>query len=232
MTPPTNASRQLRPLVVSLTFCLILAAIGLLRAGRLDETVAGSLAGLATPLYVAATVIAGILLIRSGAPFERFGFERSFQPGRHLALALAAILLMQAASLLLGPVWETLFGAGRDLDRFSGVSGDAGALVRLLVYSWAFAAFGEEIAFRIVLMGGLVFAFGGGRRACAAALVIQALVFGLVHLYQGPTGVAATTINGLIYGGVVLAARGSIWPAAIAHGGANTIGILRLYLSG
>jgi membrane protease YdiL (CAAX protease family) len=64
------------------------------------------------------------------------------------------------------------------------------------------------------------------------ALVVQAVVFGFVHAYQGPAGILGTTINGLIYGGLTLAARGSIWPAALAHGSSNTIGIMELYLSG
>ena len=61
--------------------------------------------------------------------------------------------------------------------------------------------------------------------------VIQAVVFGLVHAYQGPAGVLGTAINGLIYGGITLAARGSIWPAAIAHGSSNSIGIMELFLA-
>jgi membrane protease YdiL (CAAX protease family) len=36
-------------------------------------------------------------------------------------------------------------------------------------------------------------------------------------------------VNGLVYGTAVFAARGSVWPAVLAHGGANTIGILTLY---
>jgi hypothetical protein len=219
-------------LLIATAFALVLVLFGLLRAGRLAGTPLDALAGLATALYIGATILAGLMLIRRGAPFRRFGFDRPFEPVRHLALAFAAIVALQLLSMVLEPLWASLFGGGRDLGRFADVPGSPGGLVRLLALSWTVAAFGEEIAFRIVLMGGLVFAFGGGRGACVAALVIQALVFGLVHLYQGPAGVAATAINGLVYGGVVLAARGSIWPAAIAHGGANTIGILRLYLSG
>ena len=35
---------------------------------------------------------------------------------------------------------------------------------------------------------------------------------------------------GLIFGAITLAARGSIWPAAVAHGSSNSIGIMELYL--
>ena len=120
----------------------------------------------------------------------------------------------------------------RDLARFSGVSGSSVELMKLLALNWAVAAFGEELAFRIVLMRGIAFALGDSRTAFGVALIFQAVVFGLVHAYQGPAGISGAAINGLIFGGLTLAARGSIWPAAIAHGSSNTIGIMELYLSG
>ncbi len=57
-------------------------------------------------------------------------------------------------------------------------------------------------------------------------------LFGLVHAYQGPAGILGSSVNGLVFGAITLAGRGSIWPAALAHGASNSIGILQLYLSG
>ncbi len=218
-----------RPLVVVGAFAAALVFVGALRAAGGGDSALASFSGLATPLYVAVTVVAALRLIRAGAPFTRLGFERSFRPGAHLALAAAAIVILQLSSALMEPVWQAQFGGGRDLGRFAGIAGDPGALIRLLLFSWIFAAFGEEIAFRIVLLRGAAFALGGGRGAWLAALVLQAAVFGLVHSYQGPAGVAASAFSGLVYGSVLLMARGSIWPCALAHGGSNSIGILTLY---
>ena len=78
-------------------------------------------------------------------------------------------------------------------------------------------------------MRGIAFVLGDSRMAFTIALLVQAVVFGLVHAYQGPAGVIGSTISGLVFGGLTLAARGSIWPAAIAHGLNNTIGIIELY---
>ena len=148
---------------------------------------------------------------------------------RYLVLAAVGIGLIQLGGLLLEPLWERFFGATRDLTRFSAVAGSPSELAKLMALNWTVAAFGEELAFRIVLMRGIAFALGDSRTAFGAALVIQAVVFGLVHAYQGPAGVLGTAINGLIYGGITLAARGSIWPAVIAHGTNNTIGLVSLY---
>ena len=106
----------------------------------------------------------------------------------------------------------------------------------LLTFGWlrtqSGAAFGEELTFRILLMRGIAFALGDSRVAFALALLLQAMIFGLVHAYQGPAGIAGTMTSGLIYGALTLAACGSIWPAALAHGINNTIGLLQLYSAG
>ena len=54
-------------------------------------------------------------------------------------------------------------------------------------------------------------------------------MFGLIHAYQGPTGIVSSATSGLVFGAITLVGRWSIWPAAIAHGVNNTIGILSLY---
>ncbi len=190
------------------------------------------LAGNATTVYIVVTVLAAVLLSRAGLPMKRLGFGLGFQPARHLVLAAVGVGLIQLFGLLLDPLAESVFGETRDLSRFSDVAGSLSALLGLLALSWTVSAFGEELAFRIVLMRGIAYALGDSRTAYSIALVAQAIVFGLVHAYQGPAGVVGAGLNGLIFGGLTLAARGSIWPAAIAHGSSNTIGILSLYLAG
>jgi membrane protease YdiL (CAAX protease family) len=80
-------------------------------------------------------------------------------------------------------------------------------------------------------MRGISYALGDDRKALLIALVVQAIVFGLIHAYQGPAGIASSAISGLVFGGLTLAARGSIWPAVLAHGLNNTIGIMEVYFA-
>ena len=163
---------------------------------------------------------------------KRLGFGPAFRPVRFLALAAIGVGLIQLLGLVLEPLFERVLGQTRDLLRFSDVAGSPSALAKLMLLNWTVAAFGEELAFRIVLMRGIAFALGDSRIAFAVALIAQALLFGLIHAYQGPAGIVGTAINGLVFGSLTLAARGSIWPAAIAHGASNTIGILTLYQAG
>jgi membrane protease YdiL (CAAX protease family) len=129
----------------------------------------------------------------------------------------------------LNPLIEELLGSPRNLERFSDVKGSVGSLAVLLTVNWTFAAFGEELAYRIVLMRGISFVLGDSPKGHIIALVLQAVMFGLVHAYQGPAGIVGSTINGLVFGAVTIAGRRSIWPAAFAHGANNTFGILELY---
>ena len=223
------AARSWKVAGIVVMFAAGLLVVGALRFYDLHSEKPPAVAAYATLIYVGLTVLAAILLIRAGAPLRRLGFVPVARPWLNLAFVLIGVTLLQLAGSLLAPVWEHLFGSGRDLSRFSDVAGSPAALARLLVLNWTLAAFGEELAFRIVLMRGVAYALGDSRVAFATALIVQAVVFGLVHAYQGPPGIAGSAISGLVYGCLTLAARGSIWPAAIAHGLNNTIGILEVY---
>jgi hypothetical protein len=184
--------------------------------------------GLATPGYIALTVFSAVMLQRYGVPLNRFGF--ALRPNlRTVALALLGIAFLQLLNHYLYPLIEDGLGVDRDLQRFAGLAGSMPALMTLLLFSWTFAAFGEELAYRVVLLRGIAFVLGDSKFATAAALIIQALIFGMVHAYQGPVGIISASVSGLVFGALVLSCRGSIWPAAIAHGGNNSIGILLLY---
>ena len=182
-----------------------------------------------TLAYIAWTVAAIVLLPRFGARFDRLGFGRAFSPRLHLGLATAGVVLLRLWGLSLEPLLAGRVGSGRDLTRFDSGASSLGELVLLMAFNWAFAAFGEEITFRVVLMRSLTDAFGDGRAAAFAALILQALVFGLVHSYQGPVGIVGTAFSGLVFGSLVLASRGSIWPAALAHGSNNSISLVLLH---
>ena len=213
-------------------FAAGLALSALLRFQSLRTPDPPPLSEFATLIYIGVTIFAAVLLSRIGVPMHRLGFGLKFKPARFLALAAIGVGLIQLVGTFIDPLLEQVVGETRDLERFSNVSGSPAALIQLLALSWTVAAFGEELAFRIVLMRGIAYSLGDSRTAFGIALITQAILFGFIHAYQGPAGVIGAGINGLIFGGLVLVARGSIWPAAIAHGTSNTIGIMGLYLAG
>ncbi len=224
-----SLDRRIAAIVTLFGAALVLS--GVLRFYNLRTENPPQFTAYATLIYIGVTVFAAVLLSRAGVPMKRLGFGLTFQPARYLALAAIGVGVIQLFGFLFDPLLERVLGETRDLARFSDVAGSTTALLKLIALNWTVAAFGEELAFRIVLMRGIAFALGDSRRAFGIALVVQAVLFGFIHAYQGPAGVIGAGINGLVFGGLTLAARGSIWPAALAHGSSNTIGILSLYLS-
>ncbi len=218
-----------RAIIFPWLFALSMLLVGTLRYAGTTDSILTSFSGYATPLYVVFTVVFIVLYRRAGVSFQNLGFNCGLR-WQHVGLAILAVVVLQAFAYFSAPVLEEVLGRGRDLSRFSGVHGSLQGLVSALALSWTFAAFGEEIAFRIMLLGGLITALGRERGMLILAVVIQAVVFGLVHLYQGPAGVAGATFSGLAFGVITVVARGAIWPAALAHGLNNSIGLISLYL--
>lgn len=225
MTDP--APRSVLPLMGF--FAAGLVAIGMLRWATLHVDRWDRFAGVPSPAYVVLVIVVA-LSARRRIGWSRMGFGVPFNPVPHIALGLAGAAAVVLAGLTLEPMWTSLLGVERDVSRFDAASTLPGLLMFIAI-SWTFAAFGEEFAFRGVLFGGLRAALGNGGGATAVALVLQAFVFGLIHTYQGPAGVAGTMVSGLIYGSLVLLARGSLWPAVLAHGLGNTYGLVSLYLA-
>jgi membrane protease YdiL (CAAX protease family) len=85
------------------------------------------------------------------------------------------------------------------------------------------AGIGEELVFRGYLQGQL----WSLTKNLPAALVLQAFIFGIGHIYQGWKPALVTAIYGLIFG-LVAAWRRSIIPGAIAHAVGDIIGGLKL----
>ncbi|MBT4504456.1 MAG: CPBP family intramembrane metalloprotease [Gemmatimonadetes bacterium] len=220
----------MRPVRLLTFFALGLILTGILRWATRSLDGMSGLSAIPTPAYIALTVFVVLRIVRSPIGWAGIGFNLPFKPISHLALGALGAAVVVLAGELLEPVWNYLFGAGRDLSRFDEAAATLPGLLTLLAFSWSFAALGEEFAFRGVLMRGLTSALGGSRGVLLFAFFLQAMVFGLVHAYQGPAGIAGAAFNGIIYGGVVWIARGSLWPAIFAHGLSNTYGIVSLWM--
>ena len=54
-------------------------------------------------------------------------------------------------------------------------------------------------------------------------IAIQAVLFGLPHLYQGISGVIVTAVVGLWLGWIRLRERGNLWICVLAHAAVDTV---------
>jgi membrane protease YdiL (CAAX protease family) len=106
------------------------------------------------------------------------------------------------------------------------IEGDLGNyLLFLIPIGWGTAAFGEEL-----LVRGFLLARFSALVGTAWGVVLQAGLFTLGHAYQGVTGMVNIFAVGLILGVVTLRAGGNLWPAIVAHGLIDTLGLTLIYL--
>ncbi len=129
-------------------------------------------------------------------------------------IVIAAI----AAGMLIGAVLPPLVMKARGGGRMP-IIGDIASLLPRTPgeYGWTAAmsinaGVGEEIMYRIALPLVLYRITGDA----GVALILAALLFGAAHAYQGPVGIIASLIIGLLLTGIYLLA-GSIWPVMLIH---------------
>lgn len=83
------------------------------------------------------------------------------------------------------------------------------------------AGFSEELYFRLLLPLLLAILIGHA----IPAFVLAAILFGLAHFYQGPVGIIATTVLGILLTLIYLF-TGTIWAAVAAHAFIDLIGLV------
>lgn len=88
--------------------------------------------------------------------------------------------------------------------------------------AWFSAGFGEEVLYRGFLMDRLE-RLPGLRGRPWLVLVIQALLFGLPHAYQGMGGMVVTAMVGLLLGWIRNRNGGNLWAAIFAHAAVDTV---------
>ncbi|HPF40041.1 MAG TPA: CPBP family intramembrane metalloprotease [Phycisphaerae bacterium] len=83
----------------------------------------------------------------------------------------------------------------------------------------------EELLFR----GLLLTRFNALTRNRAASVIACAVLFGMVHAYQGPMGMLQTSAIGLVLGTITTMTR-SLWPAILGHAMFNSLQLALLPL--
>lgn len=173
------------------------------------------------------------LIWRAGQSGAEIGLIWPQKLGRALGIAL---IIMTIDSFALTPLTdiliETLGFPRPDSSFFAHVHGNLPALLGWIVVAWVVGGFAEEVVSRGWLMTRLSTLFGGGRAAWAAALLIQAFIFGAGHSYQGAGGAIITGITAIYFGIVFLILKRNLLPLILAHGLWDTIGLTLVFLNG
>lgn len=215
--------------------CLILLVLvaGGLAAAALDIG-----ADLETSLWSAlpavGLLVAGctLLIRRQGRRWRTLGLGYSGSLRALVGQTLGVLAAVYVALTILAAITGQSAGAQPDLGMFRALEGNWRLFALALVVVWIAAAFGEEMIFRGFLLDRIAHLLGGSGVAWQGAAVLQGILFGLSHIYQGPAGMWLTGIMGVVFGLAYLITGRTLLPLILAHGLIDTISLTRMFLGG
>ena len=183
-------------------------------------------------------IVATLFMKRDGITWRALGLvlPTGFREwASTLGLALLAVVSVIAFMIfILDPVtihfdWTTPPEAP---DRFVFLLGKPYIFLAYLVgVVWVGAALGEELLMRGFVLNRLADLFGQTRLAWISATLVHAVIFGLLHIYQGMPGMVGTGVVAFIFAGIYLIGKRRLLPVIIGHGIVNTISLTAYYLS-
>lgn len=122
-----------------------------------------------------------------------------------------------------------LIGERPDISQLFIIKDNLPILIFSIILVWATAAFLEELVFRGFLIPALEILFGRNRWSTWVALLLSSMIFGLIHAWQGISGILITTCIGFIFGIAYLLNGRRIWPIIAVHGIVDTITLVSIY---
>jgi membrane protease YdiL (CAAX protease family) len=183
--------------------------------------------------YVLSILVASVVLKLRGSSWRQIGLARPQSWKRTILIGIGVLVALIIMNIVLQVVAINLPGAEVapiDQSRFNPLEGNLAIFLLFVLLSWTTIAFGEEMFYRAFLITKLGEVFPGSKLGTVLVLLVSSTIFGLVHLVEGPLGVMNTFAMGLILGAVYLRSGRNLWVTIIAHGLANSIRFLFLFL--
>ncbi len=176
-------------------------------------------------------LLAWISLRLRGMRWKDTGLARPRDWAKTLAVGVLAGIAMELLELFVTqPLLVHIIGKMPDLSDLDSLRGNVKMLALFLILTWTLAAFGEEMVYRGYLMNRVAGLGRNSRTVWIASLLIVSVLFGFGHLDQGITGQIENAIDGLLLGLLYLAFGRNLWVPIIAHGVADTVDIMLLFL--
>jgi membrane protease YdiL (CAAX protease family) len=158
------------------------------------------------------------------------GLARPASWVRTIALGVGVGVSLQVLSeYVTEPLITALTGHVEDLSEFQTLVGNWKMALLYFGIVWTWAAFGEELTYRGYVLNRTADLLGRSRLGWLVGLLFVTGLFGFGHSYQGLAGVLDTGIHGLILGTLYLASGRNLWTCVIAHGVADSVGIVLIY---
>ena len=176
-------------------------------------------------------ILAWISLRLRKLRWRNVGLTRNRSWPATLALGIGVGLLMEAFELFVSqPLLIRLTGKRPDFSDFAALRGNLKWTLILIAFAWTLAAFGEEMVWRGYLMNRVADLGKYTRVAWIVSLVAVNMAFGGAHSDQGITGMMDEGLMGILLGSMYLGTGCNLSVPIIAHGVADTVDILLIFL--
>ena len=159
-----------------------------------------------------------------------FGFGKRIQSKTIIMGFLLAIVQFIVIDVFTQPFLEIYFGT-IDLSSLDSIRGNFASYLITTLIVWVFAAFGEELLFQGYYMKRFAELFGNTKLAWLSSALFISIYFGVSHSYQGPAGIIAITMSGLIHAVLFYFNRKNLAILVFAHGFYDMIGLTLIYLN-
>ena len=157
--------------------------------------------------------------------WDELGFKKPKSWWQPILVTLLTLICLVLFSLYIQP----LIGTKPAISHLMVLNHNLPLIILALILVWTTAAFLQELVFRAFLIGALDFILGRNTWSIWIALIISSLVFGLIHGWQGLSGILATACIGFIFGLAYILNGRRIWPLIIVHGIADTLSLVSIY---
>jgi len=176
-------------------------------------------------------VVAVAFLWWRGPGWRAIGLRRPSNAVISVALGIAVGVCYQFLGLyLIEPLIARMTsGELPDVSAFRSLVGNEALLAFWLTMTWTLAAFMEELVYRGWITNRLAELWRFSTNGWIAGVLVSSALFGVVHLYQGASGMIAAGLSGLVFGGVYIATGRNLWASILAHGFMDTAGFLMIY---
>jgi membrane protease YdiL (CAAX protease family) len=187
-------------------------------------------------LLTLVSIVLALGLIRLVLWFRRsswreFGLITPTSWLKTILLAIGGLITLYFVVIITMPLVTRLTGKPVDRSPFDALRGNVPALIFGLLVVWTLAAFGEELIFRGYLMNTLARLFRQEKTGWVIACIINSILFGIGHTYQGISGVVLLAIVGLLYALFYLGSGRNLWVPILMHGLYDTSAFLVIFFN-
>ena len=172
-----------------------------------------------------------------GESWKDFGLtfkSISWRGGIKLFLLSLLVLVLALAGFIIGSIIManiTGIPEGANMTGYDYLKGNIGMLLLTLAGVYIVSSFGEEVIYRGFLITRISQIGAESKIAINIAVILSAIIFGLIHYDWGPMGMVQTGFMGLALGICYIKFKRKLWILILAHAYMDTILMIQMYMA-